>query len=67
VLWCGVLQCGGLASREFVCDLTARGHGSLVGVCVGVMKGTSYLRLGVPSDFFLYVSSPTPCIGRCKR
>jgi hypothetical protein len=38
VLWCGVLQCGGLASSEFVCDVTARGRGSLV-VCVCVYRG----------------------------
>jgi hypothetical protein len=34
VLWCGVLQCGGLASGEFVCDVTACGRGPLV-VCMG--------------------------------
>jgi hypothetical protein len=28
VLWCGVLQCSGLASREFVSDVTARGRGA---------------------------------------
>jgi hypothetical protein len=33
MVWCGVLQCSGLASREFVCDVMARGRGSLV-VCV---------------------------------
>jgi hypothetical protein len=37
VLWCGVLQCGGLASRGFVCDVMARGRDSLV-VCVGVIR-----------------------------
>jgi hypothetical protein len=30
VLWYSVLQCGGLASGEFVSDVTARGRGSLV-------------------------------------
>jgi hypothetical protein len=35
MLWCSELQCGGLASREFVGDVTACGRGSLV-VCVCV-------------------------------
>jgi hypothetical protein len=33
VLWCSVLQCSGLVSREFVSDVMARRRGSLV-VCV---------------------------------
>jgi hypothetical protein len=38
VLWYSELQCGGLVSREFVSDVTACGHGSLV-VCVCVCRG----------------------------
>jgi hypothetical protein len=42
VLWCSELQCGDLASREFVSDVMACRHGSLVVslcVCVCVCRG----------------------------
>jgi hypothetical protein len=42
VLRCGVLQCSGLASREFVSDVTACGRDSVV-VCVCVCVYVLYV------------------------